>query len=80
MLLRPEDYSAAFLNPQWVQENVVNPNFHGPDNAYIAAGPSGGKRRGSRKSRKAAKKSRKSRKAAKKSRKSRKAAKKSRKH
>ncbi len=54
MLLRPEDYSAAFLNPQWVQENVVNPNFHGPDNAYVA--PTTG---GKRKSRKATRKGRK---------------------
>ena len=54
MLLRPEDYPAAFLNPQWVQENVVNPNFHGPDNALVAA-PTGGYRRKSRKSRKSRK-------------------------
>lgn len=30
MLLRPEDYEAAYLSPQWSQENLVNPNFHGP--------------------------------------------------
>lgn len=59
MLLRPEDYEAAFLNPQWVQENLVNPNFHGPDNALT-----GGKRKTYRKGRKGTK-SRKGRKATK---------------
>ncbi len=63
MLLRPEDYSAAFLNPQWVQENVVNPNFHGPDNALVATG---GKHKKSRKGRKGRKGSRKGRKASRK--------------
>jgi hypothetical protein len=57
MLLRPEDYPAAFLNPQWVQENVVNPNFHGPDNALTA--PSVGGARKTRKARKATRKTRK---------------------
>ncbi len=47
MLLRPEDYDAAYLNPQWVQENVVNPNFNAPASAYIAA-TSGGSRRSKR--------------------------------
>ncbi len=44
MLLRPEDYEAAFLNPQWEQENLVNPNFNAPASAYIAA-TSGGYRK-----------------------------------
>jgi hypothetical protein len=62
MLLRSEDYQAAFLNPQWEQENLVNPNFHGPNSAYIAA--TGGRRKSYRKGRKATK-SRKGRKATK---------------
>jgi hypothetical protein len=62
MLLRSEDYQAAFLNPQWEQENLVNPNFHGPNSAYIAA--TGGRRKSYRKGRKASK-SRKGRKATK---------------
>jgi hypothetical protein len=66
MLLRPEDEAAAFLNPQWVQENVVNPNFQGPASALVQA-PTGGARK-SRKARKA-RKSRKARKMGKKSRK-----------
>jgi hypothetical protein len=73
MLLRSEDYQAAFLNPQWEQENLVNPNFHGPNSAYIAA--TGGRRKSYRKGRKATK-SRKGRKATK----SRKGSRKSRKH
>jgi hypothetical protein len=60
MLLRPEDEAAAFLNPQWVQENVVNPNFQAPASSLIQA-PTGGARK-SRKARKA-RKARKSRKA-----------------
>jgi hypothetical protein len=70
MLLDAKDQGAAFLNPQWVQENTVNPNFKGPENALVQA-PTGGARK-SRKSRKG--KSRKSRK----SRKSMKGGKKSR--
>ena len=64
MLLDAKDEAAAFLNPQWVQENVVNPNFKGPDNALVQAPTTGGARksRKSRKSRKATRKSRKSRK------------------
>ena len=58
MLLDAKDEAAAFLNPQWVQENVVNPNFKGPDNALVQAPTTGG----ARKSRKATRKSRKSRK------------------
>lgn len=65
MLLRPEDEPAAFLNPQWYDENLVNPHFQAPPSPYVAS-IKGGARRKSRKSTK------KSRKAAKKSRKSRK--------
>lgn len=88
MLLRPEDEPAAFLNPQWYNENMVNPHFQAPPSPFLKA--TGGAQRKSRKGRKAAKKSRKSmkggkksrknhRKSAKKSHKSRKSAKKSRK-
>ncbi len=85
MLLRPEDYQAAFLNPQWEQENLVNPNFHGPTTVYTPpTATTGGKRKtrkggrkASRKGRKGSRKgSRKGRKGSRKSRKSRKATKK----
>ena len=74
MLLRPEDYKAAYLNPQWEQENLVNTNFHAPPAPAI-----GGRRRKSYKGRKANRKaSRKThRKGSRKSRSNRKA---SRKH
>ncbi len=74
MLLRPEDYKAAYLSPQWEQENLVNPNFHAPPAPAI-----GGRRRKSYKGRKANRKaSRKThRKGSRKSRSNRKA---SRKH
>ncbi len=70
MLLRPEDEPAAFLNPQWVQENVVNPNFHGPDSALVqtGAGRKAHKSRKARKSMKVGKKARKSMKGGRKSR------------
>jgi hypothetical protein len=79
MLLGPGEEVQAFLNPQWYNENVVNPNFKGPENALVQKG--GRKsRKASRKSRKASRKSRKaSRKSRKASRKSRKASRKSRK-
>lgn len=73
MLLRPEDEPAAFLNPQWYNENIVNPNFHAPSSPYMEATKGGARKsRKSRKSRKASKKSRKSRKGRKASKKSRK--------
>jgi hypothetical protein len=60
MLLRPEDYQAAFLNPQWEQENLVNPNFHGPATVYTPpTATTGGKRKATRKGRKATRKGRK---------------------
>jgi hypothetical protein len=72
MLLRTEDYPAAFLSPQWTQENVVNPNFRGVDNALVAPSVGGflfGRRKSSRKAtrrmlrkRKASRKSRKGKK------------------
>ncbi len=78
MLLHPEDYQAAYLSPQWEQENLVNTNFHAPPAPAI-----GGRRR-NRKSyrnrkahRKASRKSRSNRKGSRKSRSNRKA---SRKH
>jgi hypothetical protein len=88
MLLRPEDEPAAFLNPQWYQENVVNPNFQAPPSPYIAAGPSGGakkakktrKAKKSRKAKKGSRKHRKSMKGGKKAKKSRKGRKTSKKH
>jgi hypothetical protein len=72
MLLRPEDEPAAFLNPQWYDENMVNPNFKAPNSPY-ADSQKGGKRKSRKVHRKASKKSRKSRKSSKKSHKSRKA-------
>lgn len=63
MLLRPEDEPAAFLNPQWYNENLVNPHFQAPPSPFAAATG------GARKTRKASKKSRKARKARKASRK-----------
>lgn len=74
MLLRSEDYEAAYLSPQWTQENLVNPNFHGPDSAYMAT--TGGKRRSTYRKGKAHRKG-KSRKAHRKSRKGRKASRRS---
>lgn len=75
MLLDSKEQAAAFLNPQWIQENTVNPNFNGPENALVQA-PTGGARK-SRKARKAPKsrkvrKSRKTMKGGKKSRMNRK--------
>jgi hypothetical protein len=81
MLLMPEDEPAAFLNPQWYEENMVNPNFVAPPSPYIAS-LQGGKRtrKGAKKARKASKKGRKaSKKARKTSKKGRKASKKGRK-
>jgi hypothetical protein len=84
MLLRPEDEAAAFLNPQWVQENLVNPNFVAPPSAYIAATTGGARktRKAKKAHRKAKKVHRKSKKASRKSQaggKRRKASKKTRK-
>jgi hypothetical protein len=81
MILSPMEEGQAFLNPQWYNENLVNPNFRGP--VVQKAGKASRKhRKASRKaahrkaaSRKARKVSRKHRKAA-----SRKARKVSRKH
>jgi hypothetical protein len=30
MILSPAEEGQAFLNPQWYNENIVNPNFRGP--------------------------------------------------
>jgi hypothetical protein len=81
MLLGPGEEVKAYLNPQWYTENVVNPNFKGPENALTQKGGKSRKasrksRKASRKSRKASRKSRKSRKASRKDRKSRKASRK----
>jgi hypothetical protein len=78
MLVGPQDEVKAYLNPQWYTENVVNPNFHGPENAMMQKG--GKSRKANRKSRKTNRKSRKAnRKSRKTNRKSRKANRKSRK-
>ena len=34
MILAPSEEPAAFLNPQWYNENQVVPSFKGPENAY----------------------------------------------
>lgn len=53
--LIPDDMEKlTFQNPQWYNENLVNPNFQGPSVAKV-----GGKRKNYRKSRKASRKSRK---------------------
>jgi len=58
-LITPEMEQYTFQNPQWYDENLVNPNFQGPSVPKI-----GGKRKGSRKHRKVHRKgSRKHRKA-----------------
>ena len=36
MILTPAEEPAAFLNPQWYNENQVVPSFKGPENAYAA--------------------------------------------
>lgn len=36
MILTPAEEGAAYLNPQWYNENKVVPSFQGPDNAYAA--------------------------------------------
>jgi hypothetical protein len=51
MLLTPAEEAKAYLNPQWYNENVVNPNFQGPASPKVG---------GSRKSRKSRKNHRKS--------------------
>jgi hypothetical protein len=45
MILSTAEEGQAFLNPQWYNENLVNPNFRGP------IVQKAGKRRGSRKQR-----------------------------
>jgi hypothetical protein len=52
MILSPAEESQAFLNPQWYNENLVNPNFRAPV-AQKAGKRSRRNRRGSRKHRKA---------------------------
>ena len=34
MILTPAEEPAAFLNPQWYNENQVVPSFKGPSNPY----------------------------------------------
>jgi hypothetical protein len=54
MILSPAEESQAFLNPQWYNENLVNPNFRAPAVVAQKAGKrSRRNRRGSRKHRKA---------------------------
>ncbi len=36
MIISPQEEGAAFLNPQWYNENQVVPSFKGPENAYAA--------------------------------------------
>jgi hypothetical protein len=45
MILSAAEEGQAFLNPQWYNENLVNPNFRGP------VVQKAGKRRGSRRQR-----------------------------
>lgn len=52
MILSPGEEGQAFLNPQWYNENLVNPNFRGPV-IQKAGKRSRRHRRGSRKHRKA---------------------------
>jgi hypothetical protein len=61
MILSPAEEGQAFLNPQWNNENLVNPNFRGPVAAAIVqkAGANRSRRnhrRGSRRHRKASRK------------------------
>jgi hypothetical protein len=37
MILTPQEEPAAFLNPQWYNENLVVPSYKGPENAYAAS-------------------------------------------
>jgi len=37
MILTPQEEPAAFLNPQWYDENLVVPSYKGPENAYAAS-------------------------------------------
>jgi hypothetical protein len=53
-LISGEMEKYTFQNPQWYDENLVNPNFQGPSVPKI-----GGKRKGSRKHRKGSRKHRK---------------------
>jgi len=34
MILSPQEEGAAFLNPQWYNENQVVPSFKGPENSF----------------------------------------------
>jgi hypothetical protein len=49
MILSPGEEGQAFLNPQWYNENLVNPNFRGP--VVQKAGKRSRRHRGSRKHR-----------------------------
>lgn len=51
MILSAAEEGQAFLNPQWYNENLVNPNFRGP--VVQKAGKRRATRRGSRKHRRA---------------------------
>jgi hypothetical protein len=84
MILTPQEEPAAFLNPQWYDENLVVPSYKGPENAYAAsqyANQSSYSQKAGKRSRKASRRaSRKNRKDARKaSRKNRKASRKNRK-
>jgi hypothetical protein len=67
MIISPQEEGAAFLNPQWYNENQVVPSFKGPENAYASQqyanqssyAQKAGKRRNSRKHRKNSRKHRK---------------------
>jgi hypothetical protein len=45
MILSPTEEGQAFLNPQWYNENLVNPNFRGPMAAIPAVQKAGSRRR-----------------------------------
>ena len=82
MILTPQEEPAAFLNPQWYDENLVVPSYKGPENAYAAsqyANQSSYSQKAGKRSRKASRKNRSNRKASRKNRSNRKASRKNRK-
>lgn len=58
MILSPGEEGQAFLNPQWYNENLVNPNFRGPVVQKAGKRSSRRHRRGSRKHRKSTRRQR----------------------
>jgi hypothetical protein len=81
MILTPQEEPAAFLNPQWYDENLVVPSYKGPENAYAAsqyANQSSYSQKAGKRSRKASRKNRSNRKASRKNRSNRKASRKNR--